>query len=365
MRVLFDGYWWQRGPSANRTVERAFILEWARLFPADEIVIALHADARPTDVPEGCEALRTRLWPHALSNRWELPRLAEQARVDITVCHNYAPVSGSSLVFLHDVMFEDHPEWFSPAERLYFRPMLPWAERASCVATSTLTEASRVLHHAPWLPAPIVSGLGVAPQLLGAQRRPRMIAPGTEFAVTVGRLNVRKNLDTVMLAAAESSRVTPRTPLCVVGGTSHSGVAPVVPLAARPLLDDGSILLLGPVPDEELAWLYAHASLTICLSLDEGFGMPAVEAAALGSPVLASDIPVFRETLGDYARFVPPMDVAAVARAIDATWGAAVDDAARANVHERHSWEAGVLALRDGAIGALNERAATGPRAAR
>ncbi len=346
MRILFDGYWWQDGPGANRTVQRELILAWARRFPQDELAIALRHHADPAGVPAGAEIARTRIWPHALSNRWELPRIARRALADVTICHNYAPASGSSLVFLHDVMFEEQPAWFSPAERLYFQPMLPWARRARAVATSTRTEAVRVLRHAPWLPSPVVTGLGLPPGLAGEMRRPGAVPADGEFAVTVGRLNVRKNLETAMLATAHAARITPASPLYVVGGTEHSGRASRIPERARPLLDDGSIVLLGAVPDAELAWLYAHAALTISLSLDEGFGMPAVEAASFGSPLLVSDIPVFRETVGGYASFVAPLDEHAVARGIDAAWGRRPAAAAREQALAGYSWESAVEALR-------------------
>lgn len=346
MRILFDGYWWQDGPAANRTVQRELLIAWARRFPRDEITVALRDDADPSGLPSHAEIARTRGWPHALSNRWELPRIARRVRADVTLCHNFAPASGTSAVFLHDVMFEEQPAWFSPAERLYFSRMLPWARSASVVATSTRTEADRVMRHAPSLPTPVVTGLGVPPGLAGGMRRPPAVPDGAEFALTVGRLNVRKNLETVMLAAAHAARITPEHPLNIVGSTAHSGRGARIPERARPLLDDGRIVLLGAVTDEELAWLYRHAALTISLSLDEGFGMPAVEAATFGSPLLVSDIPVFRETVGGYATFVPPLDARAVAEALDAAWGVRPDDAARERAIGGYGWDGAVHALR-------------------
>ena len=60
--------------------------------------------------------------------------------------------------------------------------------------------------------------------------------------------------------------------------------------------------------------------------MHEGFGIPVLEAMAQGTPVVCSDIPVFREVAGDAARFVPVDDVAALADAIGSLLG---DDAAR------------------------------------
>ncbi len=347
MRVMFDAFWWGRGPGANRTVQREFIDAWAAAFPDDEIVLALRRDADPSDVPPGSEIVRTTLWPHAAANRWQLPRLAGDARVDLSIVHNYAPRSGRSIVFVHDAMFHDNPEWFSRRERLYFAPMLRWARRATLVTTSSETEAGRIARLAPAL-TPLAVGLGVPTALTQTHpRRPDAVPAGTGFAVTVGRLNVRKNLAAIIDGARLASSITPQSPLYIVGGSAHSGVSAELPDALRAAVDEGRVVFLGSLPDDEVAWLYSEASLVISLSLDEGFGLPAVEAAWFGAPLLASDIPVFRETVGSYAHFVTPTaPPGEVAEAIDGAWGRRPDAAARDDAANRHTWSSAVQRLR-------------------
>jgi glycosyltransferase involved in cell wall biosynthesis len=58
--------------------------------------------------------------------------------------------------------------------------------------------------------------------------------------------------------------------------------------------------------DAALRALYARARVVVLPSWYEGFGLPALEAAAQGAPVVASDLPVLREILGEAALFVPP-----------------------------------------------------------
>lgn len=70
--------------------------------------------------------------------------------------------------------------------------------------------------------------------------------------------------------------------------------------------------------DAELDFAYRHAVALIFASCCEGFGLPLVEAMRYGLPVLASDIPIFREIGGDYPRFFPPSDERAIGDAIRA-----------------------------------------------
>ena len=76
------------------------------------------------------------------------------------------------------------------------------------------------------------------------------------------------------------------------------------------------LLWLKDASDGELAYAYAHASLLLAASQDEGFGLPLVEAASFGLPILASDIPIFHEVAGDCAAYFPAMDAAGLRKAL-------------------------------------------------
>lgn len=353
LRVLFDGYWWESGPTANRTVQREIIHAWSRAFPADEIVLALRSsDAEEASVPDGARTVTTRLWPHGVANVLELGRLARHVDADWTVAHNYTPLSGRTAVFIHDVLFRDHPSWFSRAERMYFAGMLPTARRATLVTTSTAAEAGRIARHRRG-GAPVESiGLAVPTELASAVPvRPAELEAVESYALTVGRLNVRKNLESVLAGAARSAAISVDAPLVVVGSAEHSGVQAELPDDIAALVRRGLVRFLGHVDDAELAWLYANASVSISLSRDEGFGLTPVEAAWFGAPVLVSDIDVHRETVGECASFVPLDATAAqIGEAIDATWGRLPDQHALSRLRERYSWEASVTRLREAMV---------------
>ena len=72
------------------------------------------------------------------------------------------------------------------------------------------------------------------------------------------------------------------------------------------------VILTGEVSDDELAAIYSGAHALVLASEDEGFGLPAVEALACGTPVVACEAPALREVLGERATFVARGDVQAL-----------------------------------------------------
>jgi glycosyltransferase involved in cell wall biosynthesis len=76
------------------------------------------------------------------------------------------------------------------------------------------------------------------------------------------------------------------------------------------------VVKAGHVPDDKLAGLYAGARLLAMPSSYEGFGFPALEAMAVGTPVITSNVSSLPEIAGDAAMLVPPGDEQALASAI-------------------------------------------------
>jgi len=173
---------------------------------------------------------------------------------------------------------------------------------------------------------------------LAAALRQRAGAASRPLILAVGGIEPRKGSDTLMAAIAAlrrpGGRPGRRPVLAVVGGHSFQDyrayrdrVLSSLPELGLRLDDD--VVLLGTVPDAELPGWYAAADVLAFPSTKEGWGLAVLEAMSAGLPVVASDLPVFREYLrpGQDALMVPVDDAAALAAAL----GAVLDDAALAD----------------------------------
>lgn len=317
LRVIFDAYWWVRGPISNRTVQLELIHAWLRLNPQDEVTLVVPAgdlSAVDNDFKGRVNVVGTHLRPHGLAAALDVPRVARRLRANIAITHNFAPVFGSSAVFVHDVLFQTQPTWFTPLERAYFALIPLLMPRAGIVLTSSRHEALRIATQNDRVNEIVPIGLGISSALTSATARPPIRGLSEGFLLCVGRLNIRKNLAFSIEAAILSGILSLERPLIVVG--QADGLPVELPKGVLAAVEAGLVVFLGSVDAAELAWLYSHAALLIYMTRDEGFGLPPVEALAFGCPVLVSDIPVLRETVGHHAYFADPGDPRGTASAI-------------------------------------------------
>ncbi|APV50794.1 hypothetical protein BWI17_14525 [Betaproteobacteria bacterium GR16-43] len=228
-----------------------------------------------------------------------------------------------AVVVIHDLIPITHPQFCRPDEAQTHRTRMRCAARVAdaIVANSrhTLAEFARFCEAAA-LPVPrnAVALLG-----LGLRRTAAGPAPleGPYF-VALGTLEPRKNHALLLRIwkqlIAQHREAAPK--LVVIG---QPGWNPAIPaqLQEAAAASGGTILLRESCTDDALAAWLAHARALLFPSFTEGYGMPVPEALAAGLPVIASDLPVYREIAGaipDYARADD-----------DEHWRALVEDYAR------------------------------------
>lgn len=256
---------------------------------------------------------------------WSLPRAlrAEPRRPDVLHSVLYAPPRSPVPVALMvpDLSFRHQPEFYSPATRLRLNMLVPGQVRRAAVVM-TVSEFCRDDIVAEYgvereRVCVVPNAVAVAPEEDSAARADRaawLHAQGLEapFFLYLGNLHPRKNVDRLVRAflAARSSGSDLAEHRLVIAGAAWWGGERTRELVARA---GDHVRFLGRVSDRDRDRLLRSAQALAYPSLFEGFGLPPIEAMAMGTPVLVANATALPETVGDAALLVDPLDEDAIA----------------------------------------------------
>jgi len=249
------------------------------------------------------------------------------------------------VVTVHDVFPLSSERYARPSFRARFSTIVgdavARADRIICVSAYTRDQLCRLLPVEADACVVIHHGVDQAPPepSEAARQRARKLAGPDPFFLAVGAVQVRKNT----LAAVQAvARLPGRVRLVAAGGAGHEAGA-VVDFIRRHRLGD-RVRLLGYVDQQTLDALYAEAAALLFPSLEEGFGLPLLEAMTRGLPVIASNVSSVPEIVGVAAILLDPQDVEGMAEAArrllqDQAWRA--EWGARGHARARcFTWEA-------------------------
>jgi glycosyltransferase involved in cell wall biosynthesis len=262
------------------------------------------------------------------------------------------------VVTVHDLYFLDHPERTAAEIRRDY-PELTGRHARAADAVVTPSRYTKDL---------VVARLGVPPdrvfacpfgapawRALGHQPN----TPADGYFLFVGTLVPRKNVPTLLDAYARVLATLPDAPrLVIAGGATRESEPWLRRLHAAPLA--GHVEHVGYVSENDRERLYAGARALVMPSLDEGFGVPALEAMAAGVPVIASNRGALPEVVERGGVLLDPQDVEGFAQAMlrvagDREWARSQGAAGLARAAS-FTWQATAHRLREAYLDAIARR---------
>jgi glycosyltransferase involved in cell wall biosynthesis len=296
---------------------------------------AIGPAARTIDLVPSARALRL---------AYEQLRLgSEIRRLDVDIHHGphytmpgRCPVP--AVVTIHDLTFFDRPELHERSKVLLFRRAIRQAAKRAavlvCVSEVTASRLAELLEPR----APVI----VAPHGIDHQRfAPTEPTPGADAIalaalgleptasriVSVGTLEPRKGVVTLLEAFERIAGLRPELELVFAGQRGWGLDEFDRRLAASPARE--RIRVLGYVDEATLPALLRHASVVAYASVDEGFGLPALEALACGAPLVTSQGSVMASLCGPAPWLVDPLDPASLASGLEAALDASAAERSR------------------------------------
>lgn len=205
------------------------------------------------------------------------------------------------VVTIHDLVPYTHPQTLSPHGVRWHRRQITRAQRwADTIVVPSEAVAALLQHYAPAGERVRVVPGAASPSLLALARQTAVPVRGEPYVLFVGTLEPRKGLDILISAMAHPAMSTGSAAAArlIIAGASGWGGVDIARYAESAGLDPALVRVIGRVDDAELVSLIRGASAVVVPSRAEGFGLPVVEAMALGTPVIHSLDAALCETAG-------------------------------------------------------------------
>jgi glycosyltransferase involved in cell wall biosynthesis len=278
------------------------------------------------DWPGNVRLVDRRLPVHGLNLAWNRvgwPPLDRLVGAPLDLVHSPNPLlvparRGKRLVTLHDLFFLKHPEMVGGEVRRDFvalvRSHVKLADGVVCVSEYTASEARRLLDVPPEKIAVTPHGVDPIfqhePEPAEVDQRLSRLGLPRGGILYLGSDEKRKNLVTLVMAYLALARRRPGVPPLVLAGPgSHwaQGGSRIGP----------QIRATGYLERADVRALMSSSAMLVLPSLEEGFGLPVIEAMAAGLPVVCSAGSALSEVAGDAALLVEPRDANALAQSVD------------------------------------------------
>ncbi len=290
-------------------------------FPSETNLVKASTSAAPTQAASASGR-------RSLRDLWIFSRLVMKHDLDIfffPAVYSYFPIINRSKIILtvHDMIADNYPGLVFPNERLKLfwklkQNLAVW--QSHLILTVSEYSKQQVVEYFKVRESNVrVISEAASPEFTVIQQNEQMIEtlcrhkiyPGDRFILYVGGISPHKNLKSLVdvYHKLKMDSIHGDLKLVLVGDyksdSFYSDYSSLKSHVERLRLEN-EVIFTGFIEDRELTYLYNSALLLVLPSFEEGFGLPAVEAMACGTPVVSSDRGSLPEILGGAGRFFDP-----------------------------------------------------------
>lgn len=208
---------------------------------------------------------------------------------------------------IHDMIYESHPHYFNNLNTIANKKNL--ARRASAIIAVSEHTKKEILRYYDFIPE---NAIHVVHHGVEIPNKVVNDYPKRGYILYVGERWAYKNFYTLLRAMKTIHNTQKDLKLVCVGRVfSKEEIQYIEFLGISNCIEN-----MGWVSDETLIDLYKYARLYVSTSMDEGFGIPLLECMKYSTPMVLSDIPVYREVAADSAKYYSPTNDEELAEAI-------------------------------------------------
>lgn len=282
----------------------------------------------------------------------DIPLLVRKHRIDYAHFQYIVPLIKNCrfIVTIHDVLFRDQPEsfsWFYRVSKTLLYRLGAW--RADILTTDSSFSARSIVRYLHADPAKIhLVPIAISDRFFASYEKTALQAAFVEkygfdkFILYVSRIEPRKNHAALLRAFLELKLWEQGYRLVLLGHESIATPAFDELMSYLSPVVRTFVVLRSDIADAELLSFYRAATVFVYPSTAEGFGIPPLEAAAAGTPVICSD----RTALADFhffgTRHIDPTDFfqlrTSIAQVLDQAPDETELETIRATIKERYNW---------------------------
>ena len=277
----------------------------------------------------------------------DVPRIIHKERVDFAHFQYFTPIIKQCpwIVTIHDVLFNDFPEYFPKNYRRMRNILYPLSARRADILTSVSNYSRDRISHWYGIDSRkiIVTPNGVDPIEGGKMAHRPADRPDSRYLICVSRFEPRKNQAAVLDTFVAQKLWKRGFTLVFVGVRTLASPAFDAAWSRTPAAARDAVRFLSGLAQDDLSALTAGADVAIYPSLAEGFGIPPLEALAHGVPCVCAKVTAMADFDFLEPFFFNPADPKALGRILSQMIEApekarAQAVAARAQMHDQYSW---------------------------